>query len=368
VEYPVYRFCYSVYRREVFIMKSKPFTETVIKLALPFILLVVLLLLAIFFVFIPMAKKHALKNQKETLEDLTLVTWSTLSYYQNLEKSGTLSKKQAQSSAIAQLRNIRYGENKKHYFWIINLRGITLMHPYNPANEGLNLADMTDIDGKYFIKDFIKTANKQKEGFVTYKWQIDDNSKKIGTKISHIRVFTPWGWIIGTGSYIDDIDIDLISLIWPVILIVLLIMGLVAIIYFYILKNFISSEQKKQTSFEKILMQDSKMKALLEAIPDMIVRIDRDGVVLDVKDPIGFKPFINPSEILDNKIIDAWPKSVAEKLIASIERVFVTNEHQVLIFDASGEATESMHIEAHFVLSGGDEILATFRDITKRKI
>ena len=346
---------------------KKIFTDTVIKLILPFALLIFLLALAILFVFLPIAREHAISYHKESLKDLTRIGWSTLDYYKSLQESGKLSKEDAKKSAIALLRNMRYGKEKKCYFWIIDMRGTTLMHPYNRKDEGVNIADLTDIDGRHFIKEFIETAQKQKEGFVEYKWQVNDKSDTISTKISHIRLFAPWGWIIGTGVYQEEIEIGLLPFIWPVIIIVCIIIGIAAVFYFFILKRFVSSESKKQTSFEKILMQESKMKALLQAIPDMILRVDRDGVVLDVKDPIGFEPFVNPSDILDKKIIDAWPKNLAEKLIASMERVFVTGEHQELIFEIITASSDHLHIEAHFVLSDGDEILATFRDITNRK-
>ena len=347
--------------------KNRPFTETVIKLILPFVLLVALLLLAIFFIFIPMAEKHALEDKKRSMKNLTQTAWSTLAYFHNLQQIGKISIEDAKKSAITQLRNIRYGKNNKHYFWILNMRGTTLMHPYILKHEGVDMADLTDIDGKFFIKEFIQVAKNQKEGIVKYKWQIDDNQNTVGTKISYVKLFAPWGWIIGTGTYMEDINLHITSYISSILLTMFLIISSVTLIYIYVLKGFILDEHKKQTSFEKLLMQDSKMKALLEAIPDMILRIDREGVVLDIKDPIGFTPFIDPSEILDRKIIDVWPANIAEKVIASIERVFVTEEHQILEFDISTKSSKKLKIEAHFVLSGGDEILATFRDITKRK-
>ncbi len=348
-------------------LKDRPFTETVIKLILPFILLVVLLLLAIFFIFIPMAEKHGMEDKKNSMKNLTQTAWSTLAYYHNLEQIGEISLKEAKEAAITQLRNTRYGQNKKNYFWIIDMRGATLMHPYIPKYEGVDLADLTDIDGKFFIKEFIHTAKKDGEGIVEYKWQINDDKDTIGTKVSHVKLFAQWGWIIGTGTYMEEVKLHTTSFISAILLTMFIIISSVTLIYVYILKGFILEEHKKKTSFEKLLMQDSKMKALLEAIPDMILRIDRDGVVLDIKDPIGFTPFIDPSEILDRKIIDAWPANIAKKVIGSIERVFVTEEHQILEFDVSGEASKTLKIESHFVLSGGDEILATFRDITKRK-
>ena len=349
-------------------LKNRSFIETVIKLILPFALLVALLLLTLIFIFIPLAKVHALKNKQEYLKNLTQIACSSLSYYHNLEQSGKMSLEDAKTSALTQLRNIRFGENQKHYFWIVDMSGTTLMQPYTPEHEGRNMSNLTDTNGKYFIKEFIKTVKNQSEGVVEYNWKVSDNPEEIDTKISYVKLFAPWGWIIGTGVYMNEIQSKLSSYMYSLFLTMLTIVVVVTIIFIYILKGFVLSEKKKQTSFEKLLMQESKMKALLEAIPDMIVRIDREGVVLDVKDPIGFEPFINPSQILDEKIIDAWPAKIAKEVIGSIERVFVTGEHQILEFDVAHSPQKSLRIEAHFVLSGKDELLATFRDITERKI
>jgi len=342
------------------------FSETVLKLVLPFLLMVVLLAGAIFFIIIPMADEHAKEHRKEFLEELTMTAWSILSYYHNLEQQNVCSLKVAQESAKNNIRELKYGKEKKQYFWIVDIRGVAHVQPYCPDLEGKNQSHLKDTEGKYFIKEFINTATKEGEGFVQYRWQLYDDPDRIKNKVSHVRSFSPWGWVIGTGVYVDDIDVHLSSFTWTVILVVLLIIILVAILYVFILKDLVLSENKKRSSFEKLLMQEEKVMALLEAIPDMILRIDREGVVLDYKEPIGFKPFIEPSDILDNKIIDTWDKKVANKVIAVIERVFVTTEHQTLIFDYPVDS-KTMKIEAHFVMSSKDEILATFREITKRR-
>ena len=344
---------------------SKPFNETVIKLILPFLLMVVLVFATIFFIFLPMAAEHAKEHRKEALEDLSMTAWSVLSYYHNLEQENVCTLKVAQESAKNNIRQLRYGRDKKQYYWIVDICGVAQVQPYRPDYEGKNLCHLKDPKGQYFIKSFINTATKEGEGFVQYRWQLNDNPDQIKNKVSHVRIFTPWGWVIGAGLYLDDIDVDLASFTWTIVLVVLLIVLLVSVIYTFVLKSLISSEKKKASSFEKLLMQEEKIRALLEAIPDMILRIDREGVVLDFKEPIDVKPFIDPGDILDKKIIDTWDAKVAKKVIASIERVFVTRDHQSLVFDYPSD-TKEMKIEAHFVMSDGNEILATFRDISKR--
>lgn len=344
---------------------TKPFKESVIKLVLPFLLLVVLVFALVFFIILPMAEEHAVDNRKENLESLSMTALSILFYYHNLEQENACSLKVAQESAKKNIRQLRYGKNKKNYFWIVDVRGVVQVHPYRPDYEGLNQLSSQDARGKHFIKEFVDTAVKNGEGFVDYKWQKYDDPNEISNKLSHVRIFSPWGWVIGTGAYKDDIDVDLTAFALTIIFSVIFIILFVGIIYSFILKNFISTENKKRSSFEKLLMQEAKIRALLEATPDMILRIDREGKVLDYKEPIGFEPFVNPVEILDKKIIDTWNREVAEKVIKSIERVFVTKGPQKLIFEYPSDK-ETITIEAHFSMCDENEILATFRDISKR--
>ena len=345
---------------------SRSTKTTVVRLILPSLVMAGLFVAMIFFLFLPLAKKHAVERRKESLKDLSLVARSVLTYYHRKEKQGEISSDKAKELAANILRNLRYGKDQKQYFWVIDLAGVTIVHPYRRDHEGVSHIDMKDSDGKFFIKDFIETATKEHSGFVEYKWQIADKKSDIRTKIAHVRLFQPWGWIVGSGLYIDDIDLDMAYFTWLTVLALLIIGGGTAVVYFYVLKDILSMEDRNRSSFEKLLSRQSKIRALLDAVPDMILRIDREGTVLDVKDPVSWKPFIDPIDILDKKIIDTWDAKTAEKVIALIERVFVTREPQELIFDYPVSGGKKVKIESHYVLSGGDEILATFRDISGR--
>ena len=345
--------------------QRRQFTNTVIKLLLPAVLLVVLFFSVIFFVFIPMVHKYVLQQRKKEIQDLTTTAWHILQYYQDLEKSSVCSRRLAQESAKKLIRSLRYGKDGKHYFWVIDVNGITLVHPYRP-DEGENMLEIQDANGKYFIRQFIKTASTKGEGFVEYSWQKEGDKSKIDEKVSYIKAFKPWGWIVGTGVYMDDITLEINTMNWLILLAVFLIIVTVAGLYVHTLKKFISVENRKRTSFEHLLTQEAKIRALLEAIPDMILRIDRDGVVLDLKEPVNCKPFIEPSEILDRRIIDTWHKKVAGQVIAAIERVLVMNEPQSLIFEYPLPSGEKVKIESYYAVSGKDEILATFREISAR--
>ncbi|WP_162138080.1 methyl-accepting chemotaxis protein [Pararhodospirillum photometricum] len=109
----------------------------------------------------------------------------------------------AKADALARLQELRY--DKTNYFWINDLDGILLMHPHRANAVGTSVLGLKDAAGDFMYRKFVAVARAQGQGFVGYM------GRRPGTeinapKISYLQVFAPWGWVIGTGIYIDDVD------------------------------------------------------------------------------------------------------------------------------------------------------------------
>jgi methyl-accepting chemotaxis protein len=79
------------------------------------------------------------------------------------------------------------------------------MHPFKKNLIGKDMNDTQDGSGKYHWREFAKVAKDVGEGFVHYDF-ISPDGKKIRPKISYVKAFKPWGWVLMTGIYIDDIN------------------------------------------------------------------------------------------------------------------------------------------------------------------
>ncbi len=103
------------------------------------------------------------------------------------------------------LRDIRFNDNRG-YFFIDTLEGDVILYPVYPENEGKNLIDLQDDDGRFVIRDEIKTVEEIGEGYVEGYWRKpdsgDDNTHK---KITFVKGFEPYGWYLGCGDYLNDI-------------------------------------------------------------------------------------------------------------------------------------------------------------------
>ncbi|MEX8493728.1 cache domain-containing protein [Sphaerotilus sp.] len=141
----------------------------------------------------------ATRQQVETAHGI--VAW-----FQSLERAGTLTRAQAQQSARQAIAALRYGGN--NYFWINDMQVRMVMHPIQPRLDGQDLSNLHDPDGVAIFRLFVETTREHGEGVVHYKWPKPD-SKTPSDKLSYVKGFEPWGWVIGSGVYIDDVQAEM---------------------------------------------------------------------------------------------------------------------------------------------------------------
>ncbi|HLZ04697.1 MAG TPA: cache domain-containing protein [Bradyrhizobium sp.] len=131
------------------------------------------------------------------------IGYGILAHYHQLESDGKLSREAAQAAAIGQIKGLRY--DKVEYFWINDMTPKMVMHPIKPELDGKELGNMKDPAGNRLFKGFVDLVKSQGEGFYSYLWPKPGFDKPV-PKISYVKGFAPWGWIIGTGIYLDDVD------------------------------------------------------------------------------------------------------------------------------------------------------------------
>lgn len=147
--------------------------------------------------------KDAYKNKELNLKNyVSLAMNSVKEEYARMETEG-LSKEQAKQNALEEIKKIRYG--KDGYFWINDLELNMLMHPVSKSLMGRNVSDVKDPNGKFFFKDIQQLAKSKGSGLITYVWD-KPGFDKPQAKYTYIEVFKPWGWVIATGSYLDDVE------------------------------------------------------------------------------------------------------------------------------------------------------------------
>lgn len=124
---------------------------------------------------------------------------------ESIEKEKDLSFEEKQKKAKDFIKIVRWGPEKKDYFWINDLQGKMIMDPYIPDLVGKDLSDFKDQNGKEIFVEFIKICREKEQGYIDYFWPRYEGKKPV-QKVSLVRLFKTWGWIVGTGVYLDTIE------------------------------------------------------------------------------------------------------------------------------------------------------------------
>ena len=135
-------------------------------------------------------------------EQLHIAVNTAFSVIQAVEAEEGLTTEQKQAKAASLIKQLRYGPENKDYFWINDLQPKMVMHPYKPQLDQTDLSESADPNGKKLFVEMAKVCAKSGEGFVDYAWP-KYGSDKPQPKLSYVKLFKPWGWIIGSGVYME---------------------------------------------------------------------------------------------------------------------------------------------------------------------
>ncbi|NNH56470.1 methyl-accepting chemotaxis protein [Rhizobium laguerreae] len=141
-------------------------------------------------------------ERKAGLAQMDATALGIFDKYYKMEQAGTMTREQAQAAAKDVIGAMRYGADG--YFWINDMRPTMVMHPIKPQLDGTDISQMKDPTGKFLFVEFVNKVKKDGKGFVDYLWPKPGADEPV-LKYSYVAGFEPWGWIVGTGVYADDL-------------------------------------------------------------------------------------------------------------------------------------------------------------------
>ena len=176
-------------------------------------------------------KNSLLEDRRQMVKYQVETAWSVLEHYGNLARNQELTLEEAQQQAIETIKKMRYGDSG--YFWI-NDTGKPfprmIMHPTVPELDGKVLDDpkfdcALGKDVNLFVA-FRDVTEKNGEGYVDYLWPkpTKEGLTEKQPKISFVKLYPDWNWIIGNGLYIDDVTQALSSVLYTSLFLILAIM------------------------------------------------------------------------------------------------------------------------------------------------
>lgn len=137
-----------------------------------------------------------------TLEAMTESGVAIAAQYETEARNGRMTQAAAQAAALSAMRAMRYFGQE--YVWVNDMQPRVVMHPFKPELEGQDVSNMADPAGKRLFVAFVDTVRASGGGTVPYLWPRPGASAPV-PKLSYVKGFAPWGWVIGTGVYVDDL-------------------------------------------------------------------------------------------------------------------------------------------------------------------
>jgi len=144
-----------------------------------------------------------LRERSAAVRQSVEVAYGIIQRLHDEASKGRLTEAQARQQAIDTLRVLRYSGNE--YFFVTDMHPTTVLHPISPKLEGQDMTGVKDPDGKHLFVEFVNTVKKNGEGYVDYLWPKPGSAKPV-PKVSYVKGFAPWGWIVGSGVYVDNVQ------------------------------------------------------------------------------------------------------------------------------------------------------------------
>lgn len=302
------------------------------------------------------------------------IAHSILNHYQKLESEGKMSRTAAQAAARDAIKAIRY--SGEEYFFILDMQTRMIALPTSPEIEGQQVGEHMDADGVYLFQEMVDMARSDGEGFVRYHW-----SEKVGAeakpKLSYVKTFQPWGWLIATGTYVDNIRTTVMSAALNLGMAVLLVTLLVGALTVWIGRSIsvpVAALTRRMTGLEhgdthsEIPGLDRR-----DEVGDMAHALDvfRDQAVMKAKEDAGKAE----AEAQQNMVVESVSNELARvsrgDLTAEITADFPSqytaikdNFNQAI--GVLRETVAGLTLSTEAIRSGSDEIAQASDDLARR--
>lgn len=318
---------------------------------------------------IPRVNSQLYNDKKENTKSLVETVYNLLDDMQNKVDRNEISLAEAQSNIKSQIRILRYNGN--NYFWINDMDLRMIMHPNysqekNPEwFEKGGLENYMDPNGKKIFVEVVKTCQANGEGFVDYMWPKPGETIP-SPKISFVKLFRPWGWIIGTGVYIDDINKEIKS-IFIIILIVSVLIFIIAAAIGVLFSKFISDNLIKVVNqANKIAMGDTDIEKIqLKSKDEIGMLFNAFGKLLDY---FKYKAFIldkiSSGELSVSIDLASDRDFLGNSLIKMRDSIRKTMEQVIISIKNISTAVSQISTSSQKISQGANEQAASVEEIS----
>jgi len=250
-----------------------------LRIAAPTLVAIALLLVPLFAYVVPAFEEALLSRKREMIRELTNSACSILEEYRQDAAAGRMSLKEAQAAAASRIQFLRYGREGKDYFWITDLHPRMVMHPYRADLNGTDLSGFQDPKGNRVFVAFADLVKTRREGYLEYVWQWKDDPGRLVPKQSYVRLFEPWGWVVGTGIYMEDVQAETRALTGRIVRVSVFLALVIALLLLFVAQQSFRIERRRTLAEEALGESHERYRALVEASKEGTVMVLRGRAV-----------------------------------------------------------------------------------------
>lgn len=135
-------------------------------------------------------------------------TMAILQSEYDLFQAGEKTEEEAKYDAKEMIRVMRYREDQSGYFWIDDTEYTLVMHPILVENEGTNRYTLEDQNGVMIVQEIMKVCQSAEKGGFNQFYFTKSDGVTVAPKLAYSQIFEPWGWVVSTGNYIDEMNTE----------------------------------------------------------------------------------------------------------------------------------------------------------------
>jgi methyl-accepting chemotaxis protein len=257
-----------------------------------------------------------------------------------LAERGEIDMKEAQHRAREDIKGLRYAET--NYFWINDTDARIIMHPIKPKLDGKDMSTFADPSGKLIFNEFASVAKRDGEGTVPYLWPKPGSDKPV-QKISYVKGFKPWGWVVGTGVYVDDVEAEFWSNAFTLSAIAITLLAALLSLSFAITRSIVKPLVETTAALDDISMGEG----------DLTRRLNEDGKDEIAKLSAAFNRFTDKTEQIIIKV-----SQTSSQLATAAEELSCTTAQ-------THDTVSQQQSETQQVATAVTEMAATVKEIAE---
>ena len=352
--------------------RKQQWLKFVIGIILPTLLAILISIASIYLVVIPAFERSFLESKKEMIRELANVAWSVLVLYEQKERAGTMTRPEAQQKAMEEIEHLRYGTEGRDYFWISDMQPKLLMHPYSKELIGSDLSEYTDAGGKRVFMEIKAAVSDKPSGFIDYIWNKKYMTERDVPKLSYVRKFDPWGWVVGTGVFLDDVERRTAEITRRMTRMIYAAVALFTMLLLYVTHHSMVIERKRRSAEESLNLSRKKYKTLVESAVDPIMMV-HNGTCLYANKSMEQLVGYSIAELENMVLTDLFPvdhdkeKSGLRSFTDALHGYVIEDARDAILVKKDGSTVAISMTMSRKDLGTQKVIVFTARDITGKK-